>query len=88
VSVASGVTIKVMRLRQTAVFGFRLDYYRESCRLLAGWQALASGTASQRMIIGRKIGHLFEDKIEIVGGLVLILICFKILLEQTLFQAA
>ncbi len=40
------------------------------------------------IIIGCNIGHLIEDKIEIVGGVVLILICFKILLEHTLFQAA
>jgi putative Mn2+ efflux pump MntP len=37
---------------------------------------------------GRKVGHLFEGKIEIAGGVVLILIALKILLEQTLSQTA
>lgn len=32
--------------------------------------------------IGKNIGHLFENKIEILGGLILILIGFKILLEN------
>jgi len=32
--------------------------------------------------IGKNIGHLFENKMEIVGGLILILIGFKILLEN------
>lgn len=40
------------------------------------------------IMIGRKVGHLFEGKIEIAGGVVLILIGFKILLEHTIFQAA
>jgi putative Mn2+ efflux pump MntP len=29
--------------------------------------------------VGKKIGHLFESKIEIFGGIILILIGFKIL---------
>ncbi|MGZ7210066.1 MAG: manganese efflux pump MntP [Methanobacterium sp.] len=32
--------------------------------------------------IGKKVGHLFENKIEIIGGLILITIGFKILLEN------
>jgi manganese efflux pump family protein len=32
--------------------------------------------------IGKNIGHLFENKIEIIGGLILIIIGFKILLEN------
>lgn len=32
--------------------------------------------------IGKNIGHLFENKIEVLGGLILILIGFKILLEN------
>jgi manganese efflux pump family protein len=32
--------------------------------------------------IGKNIGHLFENKIEIIGGLILIVIGFKILLES------
>ncbi|MDI6724321.1 MAG: manganese efflux pump MntP family protein [Methanobacterium sp.] len=35
--------------------------------------------------IGKNIGHFFENKIEIFGGLILILIGFKILLENLLF---
>lgn len=34
--------------------------------------------------IGKNIGHLFENKIEIIGGLILIIIGFKILLENIL----
>ncbi|MEN6329766.1 MAG: manganese efflux pump MntP family protein [Methanobacteriaceae archaeon] len=34
--------------------------------------------------IGKRVGHLFENKIEIVGGLLLIAIGFKILLENLL----
>jgi putative Mn2+ efflux pump MntP len=30
--------------------------------------------------IGQKIGHFFENRIEVLGGLILILIGFKILL--------
>ena len=33
------------------------------------------------VFIGKKIGHLFESKIEMVGGVILIFIGFKILLE-------
>lgn len=32
--------------------------------------------------IGKNMGHLFENKIEIIGGLILIIIGFKILLEN------
>jgi putative Mn2+ efflux pump MntP len=32
--------------------------------------------------IGKNIGHLFENKMEIVGGLILIILGFKILLEN------
>ncbi|THB74543.1 MAG: manganese efflux pump [Desulfobulbaceae bacterium] len=39
------------------------------------------------IILGRKVGHLFEGKIEIAGGIILILIGFKILLENTIFVA-
>jgi putative Mn2+ efflux pump MntP len=35
--------------------------------------------------IGNRLGHLFEDKLEIIGGLILIGIGLKILLEHTLF---
>jgi manganese efflux pump family protein len=34
--------------------------------------------------IGKNIGHLFENKIEILGGIILIAIGFKILLENIL----
>ncbi len=34
--------------------------------------------------IGKNVGHLFENKIEILGGLILIAIGFKILLESIL----
>jgi len=34
--------------------------------------------------IGKNVGHLFESKIEILGGLILIAIGFKILLENIL----
>jgi putative Mn2+ efflux pump MntP len=34
--------------------------------------------------IGKKVGHLFEGKIEIIGGLILITIGLKILLEHLL----
>ncbi|MBI4895259.1 MAG: manganese efflux pump [Candidatus Aenigmarchaeota archaeon] len=33
-------------------------------------------------VVGKKIGHLFETKIEIIGGIILILIALKILLEN------
>jgi putative Mn2+ efflux pump MntP len=35
--------------------------------------------------IGKNVGHLFENKIEIFGGLILIAIGFKILLENIVF---
>jgi len=34
--------------------------------------------------IGKNIGHLFENKVEIVGGVILIILGFKILLENVL----
>lgn len=34
--------------------------------------------------IGKQVGHLFESKMEIVGGVILIAIGFKILLENLL----
>ena len=34
--------------------------------------------------IGRKVGHFFENKIEVVGGLILIAIGIKILVEHIL----
>lgn len=34
--------------------------------------------------IGKNIGHLFENKIEIIGGVILIIIGFKILLENVI----
>jgi len=37
------------------------------------------------VILGKKFGHIFENKIEIVGGLVLIALGVKILLEHTVF---
>ncbi len=38
------------------------------------------------IILGRRVGHLFEGKIEIAGGIILILIGVKILLEHTVLQ--
>ena len=35
--------------------------------------------------IGTSFGHIFEDKVELIGGLVLITIGLKILLEHTVF---
>lgn len=40
------------------------------------------------IILGRRVGHVFESKIEIAGGVILILIGLKILLEHTILQAA
>ncbi len=37
------------------------------------------------IFIGKKIGHLFENKIEIVGGIILILIAIKLLLENIFY---
>ncbi|PJA72812.1 MAG: hypothetical protein CO150_10065, partial [Nitrospirae bacterium CG_4_9_14_3_um_filter_53_35] len=36
------------------------------------------------VFIGNRFGHLFENKIEVLGGLILIGIGIKILLEHTL----
>jgi len=40
------------------------------------------------IILCQRIGHVFEGKIEIAGGIVLILIGLKILLEHTVLRAA
>jgi putative Mn2+ efflux pump MntP len=37
------------------------------------------------VMLGRKFGHIFENKIEVAGGLVLIALGVKILLEHTVF---
>ena len=37
------------------------------------------------VILGKKFGHIFENKIEVVGGLVLIALGVKILFEHTVF---
>lgn len=37
------------------------------------------------IIFGRRMGHLFEGRIEIVGGVILILIGLKILLQHTIY---
>ncbi len=37
------------------------------------------------VMLGKKFGHIFENKIEVVGGLVLIALGVKILLEHTVF---
>ena len=37
------------------------------------------------VMIGKKFGHIFESKIEALGGLVLIILGVKILLEHTVF---
>jgi putative Mn2+ efflux pump MntP len=37
------------------------------------------------VMLGKKFGHVFENKIEVVGGLVLIALGVKILLEHTVF---
>jgi putative Mn2+ efflux pump MntP len=47
---------------------------------------VTGGISHAGIIIGRKVGHLFEGKIEIIGGVILILIGLKILLEH-LFSA-
>ncbi|HNR26828.1 MAG TPA: manganese efflux pump [Methanobacteriaceae archaeon] len=36
------------------------------------------------MYIGKQVGHLFEGKMELVGGIILIAIGCKILLENML----
>lgn len=38
------------------------------------------------VLIGKKIGHFFEKKIEIIGGLILIGIGLKILVQHLFFQ--
>jgi len=35
--------------------------------------------------IGNKIGHFFENRLELIGGIILILIGIKTLLEHTVF---
>jgi putative Mn2+ efflux pump MntP len=37
------------------------------------------------VMLGKKFGHIFENKIEVVGGLVLIALGVKIMLEHTVF---
>ncbi len=37
------------------------------------------------ILLGRRVGHFFEKKIEIAGGIILILIGVKILCEHTIF---
>jgi putative Mn2+ efflux pump MntP len=37
------------------------------------------------VMLGKRFGHIFENKIEIIGGLVLIALGVKILLEHTVF---
>ena len=37
------------------------------------------------VMLGKKFGHIFENKIEAIGGLVLIALGVKILLEHTVF---
>ncbi len=44
---------------------------------------VTGGMSHAGIILGRKVGHLFEGKIEIIGGIILILIGLKILLEHT-----
>ncbi|MBN2315868.1 MAG: manganese efflux pump [Sedimentisphaerales bacterium] len=39
------------------------------------------------VLIGKRFGHFFENKIEILGGLILIGLGIKILIEHLLFQA-
>ena len=45
---------------------------------------VTGGLSHGGIILGRKVGHLFEGKIEIIGGIILILIGLKILLEHTI----
>jgi len=44
---------------------------------------VTGGLSHGGIILGRKVGHLFEGKIEIIGGTILILIGLKILLQHT-----
>ena len=48
---------------------------------------ITGGMSHGGIIIGSKVGHLFEGKIEIIGGIILILIGLKILLEHTLLMS-
>ncbi len=45
---------------------------------------VTGGISHAGIILGRKVGHLFEGKIEIIGGVILILIGLKILLENVI----
>ncbi len=45
---------------------------------------ITGGLSHGGIILGRKVGHLFEGKIEVIGGIILILIGLKILLQHTL----
>lgn len=44
---------------------------------------ITGGLSHAGIILGRKVGHLLEGKVEIVGGVILILIGLKILFEHT-----
>lgn len=48
---------------------------------------VTGGLSHAGIILGRKVGHLFEGKIEIIGGVILILIGLKILLQHTILQS-
>lgn len=45
---------------------------------------ITGGMSHAGIILGRKVGHLLEGKVEIIGGVILILIGLKILFEHTL----
>lgn len=49
---------------------------------------VTGGLSHGGIILGRKVGHLFEGKIEIIGGVILILIGLKILLQHTVAPLA
>lgn len=46
----------------------------------------AGGLTIIGMLLGQRLGSIWGSRVEIAGGLLLILIGFKILLEQTLFS--
>jgi len=45
---------------------------------------ITGGMSHAGIILGRRVGHLLEGKVEIIGGVILILIGVKILFEHTL----
>lgn len=47
---------------------------------------ITGGMSHAGIILGRKVGHLLEGKVEIIGGVILILIGLKILLEHTVLM--